>query len=329
MADEQIEVVDDVAEPAAEPVDRREALSEALTALETEEPKGEKVRGPDGKFVSPNAAKPVLTAPEPEAPWRKPPNSWKKDHHETYGVLPPQIQEYVHQREMEMQKGVGEARTKAVFADQVNKVVEPYLDNIRRNGVDVPTAIQYLLSADHTLRNGDQNQKVQYMAQLCRQYGIDFQSVLGTAAPHATSENAALVALQNKLAQFEANMEAERKAKEDADNQSLLKQIEDFSHNKPHFAQVRSSMAGLLQSGLAKTLDEAYDKAIRLDPDLSQDSARQAAEARKQTKDQAAKAARSAAVSVKGSTPGITKATNAQDRRSVLAEAFDSIEGRL
>jgi hypothetical protein len=92
-------------------------------------------------------------------------------------------------------------------------------------------------------------------------------------------------------------------------------------------------MIQLLQSGVATTLQDAYDKALRLDDQLfarQQQSIQAAALAeRKASADRAAKAARAAAVSVRSSTPGAPSAAKASDRRSLLAEQFDGMSDRL
>jgi hypothetical protein len=52
-----------------------------------------------------------------------------------------------------------------------------------------------------------------------------------------------------------------------AQNQALLGEINNFSQKAEHFEEARPAMIQLLQSGMATDLD-AYEKAIRLDPNL-------------------------------------------------------------
>ena len=124
-----------------------------------------------------------------------------------------------------------------------------------------------------------------------------------------------------------------KQQQEMAENQTLLSEINSFADKAEHFEEARPTMIQLLQSGVAETLEDAYDKAIRLNDDLFNrvQSARQAEVAAKQAqeKNRAAKAARAAAVSVRGSTPGINTAPKAQSRRALLEEAFDESSSRL
>jgi hypothetical protein len=112
-----------------------------------------------------------------------------------------------------------------------------------------------------------------------------------------------------------------------------LQEINGFAQKAEHFEEARPTMISLLQSGMAETLQDAYDKAVRLDPELfnqiqQAQQAKAAAEKSAQL-DRAAKAARAAAVSVRGSTPGTNTAPKAQDRRSLLSEQFDGMTERL
>jgi hypothetical protein len=100
-----------------------------------------------------------------------------------------------------------------------------------------------------------------------------------------------------------------------------------------HFEEARPTMIQLLQSGVAETLDDAYEKAIRLDSDLFDkvQSTKQAEFAHRQAteKNRAVKIARAAAVSVRGSTPGTNTAPKAHSRRAMLEEAFEESNSRL
>ena len=124
-----------------------------------------------------------------------------------------------------------------------------------------------------------------------------------------------------------------KEEQEQVQNQSLLGEINNFAMKAEHFEEARPVMITLLQSGVASTLDEAYEKAIRLDDNLYQQVQQgrqsQVDTQQKVAANNAAKKARAAAVSVRSAAPGATTATKAQDRRSMLAEQFDNVADRL
>lgn len=314
----------------------------AVEKPEVETKTDDRPRAADGKFL-PNSEKPTLTAkPETVIPvteqnqtvaeeptWKRPPQSWKKDVHEPYGTLPPAIQEYVHQREQEMQRGIGEARQAKVFADQIQRAVEPFRANIATYaGGDIAKAAQALFNADHQLRTLPPQEKVQYLARLAQNYGVDFGQVTELAAPVANQFNAEIQRLKGVIAGLETEKLNQIQATDQQEQKKAVEEIAKFKDTHPDFETLRPKMAKLLDKELAGDLEEAYQIASRMYGGAST-TAPQADVVRRQTKDQAAKAARSAAVSVKSSTPGTVTKTNAQDRRAMLSESFDGIEGRL
>lgn len=296
--------------------DRRELLSQQFDEVQKEaEP-----------VEAATTVEPTEPSPEP-AVWERPPASWKKDYHEVWQTADPRLKEYAWQREEEMKAGVQPLLTKAQFADQMQQAIEPYMQNIRGLGIEAPQAVKALMEADNILRHGSAQQKQQYFATLAQQYGIN----MGEVQTQPVDPN--FYAIQNELAQVRGEVLNWKQQQESAQNQALLNEITQFQQKAEYFEDARPTMIQLLNSGVAKDLDDAYQKALRLDNDLftkQQQSLQAKADAEKrEASNRAAKAARAAAVSVKSSTPGAATKTNAQDRRSLLSEQFDNINERF
>lgn len=312
--------------PSEAPDNRRELLSQQFD--EVAEP-AKYQREESGKFASND--KPLeKTAEEPieEPVWKRAPASWKKDYHDVWQTADPKMQEYAWQREEQMRKGVEPLISKAQFADQINEVVNPYLQTIQGMGLDTPKAVKALLEADHMLRTSNGQEKLQLFSRLAQQYGVNLNEVNFQQGVDPT-----IYALQNELNNVRGEVIGWKQQQEQAQNQQLLGEIEKFSSKAEHFEEARPTMIQLLQSGVAQTLEDAYEKAVRLDPELfdSVQVSKQAEldNAKRVAADRAAKSARANAVSVKSSTPGMATKNNAQDRRSLLAEQFDQITARL
>jgi hypothetical protein len=167
--------------------------------------------------------------------------------------------------------------------------------------------------------------------QLAQQYGVSLGDAEGfqqeyPADPYVSQLQSELYSIKNELVGWKQQQEA-------AKNESLQAEIEEFSSKAEFFEDAKPTMITLLQSGVASTLQDAYEKAIRLDTDLFdrvQQSQQAAAEsAKRKAADQAAKSAKAAAVSVRTSTPRVPTATNAQDRRSMLLSQFNDFADRL
>jgi hypothetical protein len=324
-------------------VDRRELLEAGFEAAEKGEPIEAIGRDDKGRFAS-RAAQPESratqvesqeTQPEAEPPvWKRPPASWRKDYHEVWAKADPRMQEYAWQREEQMRAGVEPLLSKAQFADSMQEVLQPYMTTIQGLGLTPDKAVAALMQADHTLRNSDPQTRLAYFQQLAQSYGINLagmQPQQGQAPQQSVDPT--VWALQNELNKVRGEVMGWKQQQEMAENQTLLNEINQFSLKAEHFEDVRPTMIQLLQSGVAQTLDEAYEKAIRLDPDLFDQvqKAQQAEAAMKQAKEQnkAAKAARAAAVSVRSATPGVNTAPKTSDRRALLEEALSEIEARM
>lgn len=325
--------------PQAEVIDRREMLEAGLEAAERGEPIENIGRDEKGRFA-PKAAKEEAPEAEPEAEppvWRRPPASWKKDYHEVWAKADPKMQEYAWQREQQMREGVESVMSKAQFADAMQEAIQPYMTTIQGLGLTPDKAVAALMEADHKLRNSDPQAKAQYFMQLAQSYGINLGAMQGQPDPQGAAPQQGVDPLvwqlQNELNKVRGEVMGWKQQQEMVENQTLLNEINQFSLKAEHFEEARPAMIQLLQSGMAQTLDEAYEKAIRLDPNLfeSVQKAQQAEAASKQAKEQnrAAKTARAAAVSVRSATPGVNTAPKSGDRRALLEEAFAEIEERF
>ena len=76
-----------------------------------------------------------------------------------------------------MRAGIEPLRSKAQFADQINEAIEPYMNTIRGQNLDAPSAVKALMEADHNLRYSSQEQKMAHFANLARAYGVDLNGV--------------------------------------------------------------------------------------------------------------------------------------------------------
>jgi hypothetical protein len=311
--------------------DRRAILEQGFEAAEKGEPIEASGRDDRGRFA-PKAEEPQQEAEPPV--WRRPPASWRKDYHEVWQKADPKMQEYAWQREEQMRAGVEPLLAKAQFADTMQQAIEPYLPTIQGMGLTPEKAVSALMQADYTLRTAPPQQKMQLFAQLAQSYGINLGAM--GANPQAAPQNSVdplVWQLQNELNNVRGEVMGWKQQQEMQQNQQLLGEINQFSLKADHFEEARPTMIQLLQSGMAETLEEAYDKAIRLNPDLFEQvsKAQQAEQAAKQAKEynRAAKAARAAAVSVRSATPSANTAPKAANRRALLEEAFSETETRL
>jgi hypothetical protein len=335
---------------AQEPLDRKAMLLEQFNEVEaapaavadkSPEPQQQaapasRARDEAGKFIPKDKASAIEAAPQVDAapaapdPWAKAPDSWKKELRENWGKMDPAYQRYVHEREQQMKAGVEPLLPKAELADKITQAAEPYMNTIRGLGLELPQAVAGLMKVDHDLRTLPYDQKLAVLNHVALGYGIDLSGQMQNARQ---AYDPGVQAMQNELLAIKGQFSSFTQQQEAAQNRAAQDEIQRFAKTAEHFDEAKPVMVQLLQSGMADGIEDAYDKAIRLSPDLFDkiQSAKQAtadAEKRK-TADEAAKRAKAAAVSVRSATPGTKTTTNAQDRRSMLREQLDGLSERL
>jgi len=297
------------AENKPEQLDRRELLAQQFD--DSQEPTQDIVPG-------------IVAEPVEEPVWARPPTSWKKDYHEVWQTADPKLKEYAWQREEEMRRGVEPLMSKAQFADQMQSAIDPYMDTIKSLGVEPTQAVKAMMEADRILRFSPPQERAAYFASLARNYGVNLDGI--SNLPQQTVDPTVSM-LQNELYSVKNEISTWKQQQEVAQNQVLLGEIDSFAQKNDLFEDARPTMIQLLNSGVAQNLEDAYNKAVRLDESLfnkvQQSQQAKADLIKRDSANKAAKAARAAAVSVRSSTPGVNSATNAQDRRSLLVKQFD------
>lgn len=246
------------------------------------------------------------------------PSSWKQDIAAKWADLPPEVKAEIHRREADYHKGIENYRQAAQIAQEVQQVVSPYMRNFETAGVQPLQGINHLLGVEHQLRNGTPEQKAQMVAQIARDYGVDLGQVQQVPPPDPQVQ--ALMQQNQQLQQFQQQTVQQQQ-------QQVLSEIQAFRENPAnvHFEAVKDDMAALLQSGRADSLQDAYDKAVWMRPDIRQTLVQQQrTEAEQKAAQQQRKArAQTAAGSVKGSATSKSAIQPGTDIRTIAAMAFD------
>lgn len=289
---------------------------------ETAEQKAERIRDEKGRFA-PRAEAKTEVQTQTVAPEAKPrpsvPKSWKSDYHPHWEKIDPTIAEYINQREEEMSRGAELIKADAKMGKELMAEINPYMDMIRAEGGTPATAIRDAIRTAAVLRQADPIEKARILLQVGQQYGADFKSILNGQAPQP---------------QFDPRMveqTIEEKFQARAANEEVNRLKSDGKHE--YLEELRVPMASLLQADLATDLEDAYQKALRLNTSLfeaTQAKAKQAEEEKKRNEAiQAATAAKSRAISPKTSTPASRTANAGSGLRDSYQDAFDAKSGRV
>ena len=333
LSTEVKEVTPESIEPAEKTMD--DTIRETLDAINSrdEETQVDRTRDEKGRFAKTEAAIEPVVADTPlqaePAPVSVPPElqrlGLRKDEAEAFSKADETVRNAFIRRSEEMHRGIEQFRSKAELGHAIEQVMQPFAGNLQAMGIHPAQAFQRLMVADHSLRHGTPQQKSQMLLKIASDYGID----LGQAQQYQMEQPQAdpqVSALQTQLQQMQAWILQRNQQEQAREQASLHSEIAQFSSDpaNKHFEAVRAQMAGLLQSGMAQNLKEAYEQAIYANPQIrALVLAEQQAEASKKTeqaqKAQDAKRAASINVARKGSLPSRKPVGSMED--TIRAEA--------
>jgi hypothetical protein len=290
-----------MADAATQSVSLRDALSksydeqatntkaEETPEVETaqDEPKG-RVRDESGRFVRAEnepidvESKPEKTQTqetenetkvEPEVkhePGLEAPQHWSAADKELFGKQPKEVQEYLLRRHKDMEadytrKTQDVADTKR-FRENVDQLMNPHRNFFAMNGLDDVGAIRYMLGWFGAI----QQDPAQAIHSLAQTYGIDFNP------KQEENIDPNVKALRDEVAFLKNTIAQTNQAQQNQVSSNLLEQVNSFRDEKdstgnlkhPHFEAVRKDMSVLVGSGRAKNMEEAYELAVRLNPEI-------------------------------------------------------------
>jgi hypothetical protein len=310
QSEEPIEEVveEQVEEPIEEPIE--ESIDEPVEASSDDEPE---------EFVEVKVTKPT---------------TWKKEYLPIWDKLEKGEQvtkeeftkfaEYANKREDDYKKGVSTYRQEAEHAKTLRSAIEPYMGELQRKNVKPEEYISALARADQMLTHAPYEQKVQMFNQLAQSYGINLG---GQVQPqdHLAHQ---LYTVNQEVATIKQRYEQEEQSR----LYSEIEKVRSNSEKFPHFDEVREDMAQLLENGIAKDLETAYTKAIRLNEDVwqkEQERLVKSATGQREKQMQVSKA-KAKAVSPRSVTPTTMVATSdKKDRKSILEAQLNELGGRI
>lgn len=274
---------------------------------------------------------PVQEAAPQAAPERTRPKSWKREYWEKFDALDPEVAKYILEREEQYTTGVGQYRAQVEALKPLYEAVAPYQQHIAQYGIQPQDAVRQLLGTHLTLLNASPEQKLGHFRELAAFYGVPLQALQG--------QNARIDPVTNRLwqevQQLRGQWQQYRSLTEQQQAAQAISTVESFGKGKEFFEDVRGLMADLLDSGMARSLEDAYDKALRLNDDVwrKAQAGQSGLEAKKQAAERSAAAARAkaSAVSPRSSSPTGSANGSARDNsiRSLLESSVEQVMGRV
>jgi hypothetical protein len=327
------------------------AAPEAATPTETAAQTEARARDASGRFapksatpapkpaeaaptVTPKIAQPTATqtpapaAQTPTGPELRAPQSWRPEVREKWNALPLEAKQAlfpeIQRREKEISTAMQEAADARKFREQFDGLVNPYRALMSGEPLQ---AVQGLLQTAAQLRTAPPAHKAQLVAQIVKTYGVPIEALdaalAGEAMP-AQAQQQAGPPPQWRDPRLDALLQqAQQRQVHEA-----ARAISEFASKNEFAEDLRESMASLLSGGLASDLQDAYDKAAKLHPEVSKVLEQRRAAQAAATATAATQQARAAGSSVR-SQPAVAVAGNGpKDLRSTLEAAYEAAAGR-
>ncbi len=245
-------------------------------------------------------------ATPPAASTPQPPKTWRPEAAAKFSTLPPEVQQEILKREEDIFKGLESYKADASIGKALKGVVQPYMHIFQAQGVDPIQQVSGLMRAHVALATGTPEQKQQFFQQLAEEYGVD----LGVEAPYVDPQ---VASLQKQLSDLQSRLNGREQYEANEARNKLQAEIDSFASDPahPYFDEVANDIAGLLRSGAAKDLKDAYDKAIWANPiTRAKEQARLAAEAEAKAKAEAAERAKQARKAIGANVKSSAKAAS-------------------
>lgn len=270
-----------------------------------------------------NTDQPSETEQETASPSITAPNSWSAEMKAKWGSLPPEAQQYIAQRESEMHAAITQKGEQIKAFEPIRQTLDQHREVFAKNGVSEAEGISKLIQADRYLESNPY-EAIQWLA---NSYGVDLRQ-FATGDPSSSDQPQAqtpreVIELRQEINQLKGYLTAQQRQAHEAEQATVVKTVEEFAKDKPHFEKVRKIMGSLMQAGEASDLNEAYEKATYAHPEVRQlilEDQRKAAEAKRKAEQEKAvsQAKKAGSVNLK-STQGTTPAKGASIEETMAA----------
>lgn len=208
------------------------------------------------------------------------PKTWKKEEAEAWATISPAAKAAISRREEEMFRGLEQYKQTAGFGNSVQAVIAPYSAIMQAQNIDPVQMVKGYMDIEYRLHTGTPEQKTQLFKEFAQRYNVPISSLTGNATDDAYADPQ-IASLQRELAELKAgqsSIQQQRFQESQAKTNATVQQF--FSDAKNIYVNdVADDIAHLLNTDKTLTLEQAYEKAIWLNPNTrAKEIARQDAE---------------------------------------------------
>lgn len=221
----------------------------------------------------------------------KPPNSWKPEAKAKWSSLPAEARAEITRLDKEVQKTLSQTDQIRKFASEFAQTVQPFSHLISMQHSTPLAAVKNLMTTAAGLMQGTQEQKARIVCEIIANYGVDIRTLdtILSQSPNQTGSSntqngsgnslppsfvTALQPIYGFMDQFnQARQQRQQQLQEEAADE-----VDSFAE-KPFFEDLREEMADLMEmaanKGRKMTMQQAYDKAMAMNPEYAKAAAQQ------------------------------------------------------
>ena len=242
-----------------------------------------------------NAVEEQTTSQEPAVTdeWMDAPKAYKQEYQESFKTLSPEWRKYLIDREKQVERGFSEQGNKLSSYKWADDVFSTRQERLGQMGfTKAQEYIEHLTAIDDALAKDP----VGTLRALSEAYGVDINNNDQISNSFA-----------KRIAEMEQSLANQQAYIRQQQTQTANQAFEDFTNAKddagnlkhPHWEEVRSDMANLIQKGICTTLEDAYERAIWSNKDVREKMIAAQAKAELESKVAAADKAKEVAFSPK------------------------------
>ena len=188
----------------------------------------------------------------------------------------------MHKREREIQLALEDGKEHRKLGESFHHTLGQYMDVLQYENVQDPIqGINHMMGVMRTMQTGSPQQKAKILADFVNVYGVDVRALddilSGTPAAQQPAQPPIPPQLEQRLSQYDqmvARMQQQDQMAEQQATEMAMSEVEQFGSDKEFFNDVRHDMADMLefyaQRGEELSLQDAYDRACALHPEISQ-----------------------------------------------------------
>ncbi len=195
------------------------------------------------------------------------PSTWSKEAAAKWQGIDPAVKAEIMKREQDIFAGLEQYKSRAEIGDRYEGVIAEFKPILEAEQIDPVEMFGNFAANHYLLSRGTPEQKLTVATNLMAHYGIDIDQVQQRLSS-IPAVNPEIEALKAKIAELETGVTTIHADKQAQVRNQFAQQVEAFASDPahPYFEEVSEDIATFLKSGVCKTLEEAYDKAVYANP---------------------------------------------------------------